>query len=599
MRMCLTCLSLLLLTLIASFDAAAAESGRRLALVIGNSKYEAAGALPNAARDARQFGAFLSAQGFDADIVIDADRGQLAEAVLRFSRKISADDVALFYYAGHGMQLRGENYLVATNARLASEFDVAAETLALADVVRAIERKAKIALVFLDACRNNPLANRLNEEIEGATRSLATRGLAPIETESAGTMVAFAAAPGQLAFDGSGANSPFTAALVSHLASPGLEIGTAFKRVIRDVRKATDGKQSPQILSSLALEFYFGPALPQTEQAPGATPTIDPKTIEVEADFRKALRINTPRTWRFFLEKHQTGEQAVLARQMLTQLQPGPMQDSGTTVETREAGLGLSKTQRQEIQVALTGRGFAAGTADGAFGQQTRRAISGYQKSVGISDTGYFDEATAKQLGMQVQAYKNGVYSSPLARWYDPKDFAGLETDPRVLKAVACSPVYEKVYGSFQGHLYLAMRASIITRNSASTMAKRCGGYLASVTSEAENSFLASLLNADQRLFLSGYDTGTNTSYKIGAWIGLFQDPFSKEPRGGWKWENGEPMSYAKWYKNRPNNGKASNNYALYFSEQRGKADLTTQYVDAWDDMGESDRGHAFVVEIE
>ncbi len=596
---CLLCLYLLALAFAAPLDAIAAETGKRIALVIGNGQYEAAGTLPNAVYDAREFGTFLSARGFDADVVTDADRSHLAAAVSRFVRKISKDDVALFYFAGHGMQLRGENYLVGTDARLASEFDVAAETLALADVIEAIEKKSKIALFFLDACRNNPLANRLNQEIEGATRSIATRGLAPVETESAGTMVAFAAAPGQVASDGSGKHSPFTKALISHLAGPGLEIGTAFKRVIRDVRKATDGKQSPQILSSLALEFYFNPSLPEDEQAPVATPTIDPETIEVEADFRKALRINTPRIWTFFLEKHQTGEQAVLARQMLTQLQPGLVQGSGTTAETREGELRLSKTQRQDIQVALTGRGFTAGKPDGAFGQQTRQAISGYQKSVGISDTGYFDEATGKQLGIQVQTYNNGLYSSPLARWYDPKDFAGLETDPRVLKAVACSPVYEKVYGSFQGHLYLVMRASIITRNSASAMAERCGGYLASVTSEAENSFIASLLNADQRLFLSGYDITSNTSYKIGAWIGLSQDPSSKEPRGGWKWGNGEPMSYAKWYKNRPNNGKAANNYALYFSERRGKSGLTTQYVDAWDDMGESDRGYAFVVEIE
>lgn len=300
-----------------------AADGRRLALVIGSSAYEAAGNLPNAVSDARQFGAFLSSQGFDTDIVTDADRREMADAVSRFARKIGADDVALFYFAGHGMQLRGENYLVGTDARLASEFDVAAETLALTDVIGAIEKKSKIALFFLDACRNNPLANRLNQEVEGATRSIATRGLAPVETESAGTMVAFAAAPGQVASDGSGKNSPFTVALIGHLAGPGLEIGTAFKRVIRDVRKATDGKQSPQILSSLALEFYFNTALPEVEaQLPAATPAIDPEKVEAEADFEKALRINTPRIWKFFLAKHRSGEQSNLARQILSVMEP-------------------------------------------------------------------------------------------------------------------------------------------------------------------------------------------------------------------------------------------------------------------------------------
>ncbi len=594
--MCLLCLYLLVLAFAAPLDATAAETGKRIALVIGNGQYEAAGTLPNAVSDARDFGTFLSARGFDADVVIDADRSHLAEAVSLFVRKINMDDVALFYFAGHGMQLRGENYLVATDARLASEFDVAAETLALADVIAAIEKKSKIALFFLDACRNNPLANRLNQEIEGATRSIATRGLAPVETESAGSMVAFAAAPGQVASDGSGENSPFTTALISHLAGPGLEIGTAFKRVIRDV---TDGKQSPQILSSLALEFYFNTSLPKEEQAPVITPAIEPKMIKAEADFRKALRINTPRIWGLFLKKHQMGEQAILARQLLSQLLPGPAQGSGTNAETREAGLGLSKSLRQEIQVALIGRGFAAGEPDGAFGQQTRQALANYQKSIGVANSGYFDEETAKSLGMAVQAYGNGLYSSPLARTYNPKDFEGLETDPRVLKAVTCYPYYEMSYGSFNGHLYVLMRGGLINRKSAAAISERCGGYIATITSEAENNFIASLLNKDPRLFLMGYDPRGPVSYKMGAWIGLIQDPSGKEPRGGWKWENGEPMTYSKWYRDMPNEDKPGDDYAIYYAHRQGKADTKTQYVDSWDDMGDSDGTYSFVLELE
>ncbi|MDW5314325.1 caspase family protein [Rhizobium sp. PL01] len=603
MRMYLLCLFWLAVMLAVAPDVAAEETGKRIALVIGNGQYEAAGTLPNAVNDARQFGAFLSARGFDADVVIDADRRHLAEAMSRFVGKINTNDVALFYFAGHGMQLRGENYLVGTDARLASEFDVAAETLALTDVIAAVEKKAKIALFFLDACRNNPLANRLNQEVEGATRSIATRGLAPVETESAGTMVAFAAAPGQVASDGSGKNSPFTTALIGHLASPGLEIGTAFKRVIRDVRKATDGKQSPQILSSLALEFYFDPSLPKEEQiqerAPSATSAIDLKTMEIEADFRKALRVNTPRFWGLFLKKHQTGEQAILARQMLNQLQPAPAKRSGTNAETREAGLGLSKPQRHDIQVALIGRGFAIGEPDGAFGQQTRRALADYQASIGIPKSGYFDEETAKSLGMTVQPYWNGLYSSPQARVYNPKDFEGIETDPRVLKAVACNPYFERTYGSFNGHLYVLMRAGIINRQSAAAISKRCGGYLATITSEAENSFVASLLNKDPRLFLMGYDALGGVSYKMGAWIGLIQDPAGKEPRGGWKWENGEPMTYSKWFRDMPNENKRGDDYGMYYAHKQGKADTETQYVDTWDDMGQSDGTYSFVMELE
>ncbi|OWV80423.1 hypothetical protein ATY78_06950 [Rhizobium sp. R635] len=600
MLMWLRWLSLFLLSMIGSFDAASAESGRRLALVIGNSIYETAGTLPNAARDARAFGAFLSNQGFDVDIVVDADRSRLAEAVTRFSRKITADDVALFYYAGHGMQLRGENYLVATNARLANEFDVAAEALALDDVVRAIETKAKITLIFLDACRNNPLANRLNEEIEGAARSLATRGLAPIETESAGTMVAFAAAPGQVAADGRGENSPFTAALVNHLASPGIEIGTAFKRVIRDVRTATEGKQSPQILSSLSLEFYFARALQQPEQAPVAAPAIDLQAIEMEADFQKALRINTPRIWTFFLAKHRSGEKADVARQMLSVMQPNSVASLlFPTPEQRETELTLDKTKRSEIQLALAARGFGTGNADGVFGAQTRKAITDYQKSAGIADTGYFNEPTAKALGVNVFRAADGLYSSPLARQYQPKDFIGLETDPRVLKVIECDSWQEKVYGSFQGHMYAVIRAQSTAWKSANATARHCGGHLATITSKEENDFIISLFSKDERFFDSEYEASSNGTYKFGPWIGLIQNENAREPREGWRWVTGEGMTFAKWLQGMPNEHKQGDDFGMYYANALGKRDPKELRVDSWDDMGPSNSSHSFVIEFE
>ncbi|RXT25467.1 hypothetical protein B5P46_15440 [Rhizobium leguminosarum] len=600
MRMCLTCLPLLLMTMIGSLDATAAENGRRLALVIGNSTYETASALPNATRDARAFGAFLSAQGFDADIVVDANRSQLAEAVARFSRKITADDVALFYYAGHGMQLRGENYLVATNARLASEFDVAAETLALEDVMRAIERKAKITLVFLDACRNNPLANRLNEEIEGASRSLATRGLAPVETESAGTMIAFAAAPGQVAADGRGENSPFTTALVNHLASPGIEIGTAFKRVIRDVRTATDGKQSPQILSSLSLEFYFAPALQQSEQSPIVTPTVDPKATEAEADFQKALRINTPRIWTFFLAKHRSGEKADVARQMLSVMQPNAVASLlFPTPEQRETELTLNKAKRSEVQLALAAKGFGTGNADGVFGAQTRSAISDYQKSAGLAGTGYLNEPTAKALGINVVRAADGLYSSPAARRYLRKDFEGLETDERVWKVIDCAPREEKVYGSLQGHMYAVMYSQSTTWKLADLAAKRCGGHLATITSKEENDFIVLLFSKDDRLVDSEYDASRNETNRHGPWIGLIQDESGREPKGSWRWVTGETMTFTKWLRDMPNEHKPGDDFGMYYANASGKRDPKELRVDSWDDMGPSNSSHSFVIEFE
>jgi len=589
-------------------NAEATGEAKRLALVIGNSTYVVAGVLPNAARDATEFGRFLSLQGFEVDVVTNASRREMASAVSRFSKKVGPQDVALLYFAGHGMQLHGENYLVGTDAHLESELDVSAEAIALTDMIGPVEKKAKIALFFLDACRNNPLANRLNEQVEGVTRSLATRGLAPVNTEAAGTMVAFAAAPGQVAADGSGENSPFTTALIANLAGPGLEIGTAFKRVIRDVRSNTAGKQSPQILSSLALEFYFNTSLPVEAKAVPSeaieTP-VHPATATdvaaVEVDFRKALRINTPRIWKFFLAKHRTGEQASMARQFLSQMQPATTTTKSLTPEQRENLLTQNDGKRREIQLALASKGFDPGTADGAFGQKTRNALSSYQKSIGIAPTGYVTDITAEKLGLKLpQAQgEDGLYSTSVARQYKPEDFEGLETDPRVLKAVACAPSLRRIYGSFQGHLYMLVKNSPTKRDFAAQIAKICGGYLASITSPAENRFIASLMNGDQNLFWIYYDKKYGITAKMGAWIGLVQTKGAQEPRGGWAWENGEPFTYTNWDSGTPNEVKPGDNYGMFFAGFRGQRDVKTLYVERWDDMGPNDGTGSFVVEIE
>ena len=496
----------LAIVLWAGVSSAHSADGRRLALVIGSSAYEAAGSLPNAVADAKQFGAFLSSQGFDTDIVTDADRKELADAVSRFARKISADDVALFYFAGHGMQLRGENYLVGTDALLASEFDVAAETLALTDVIGAIEKKSKIALVFLDACRNNPLANRLNQEVEGATRSIATRGLAPVETESAGTMVAFAAAPGQVASDGSGKNSPFTTALIGHLAGPGLEIGTAFKRVIRDVRKATDGKQSPQILSSLALEFYFNSLFAGSGASAGRHTGDRSQDDRDRSGFSQGDCGSIRRaSGGSFSQRHRTrgkgGGRPANADADATRR--GCRRMVSTPRATRE------RTRAQQVAEAAryaTGasreRASARGTRTACSVRQTRRASPSTKSPPASPIPAISMKGRPKRLGCNLLKVEDGLYSSPAGRGSTmPKDFEGLETDARVWKAVDCDPWQEKVYGSFEGHMYVVMHAQdTISRKSATPAAKRCGGHLATIGSEPENDFVVSLFSKDRAL---------------------------------------------------------------------------------------------------
>ncbi len=456
----------LLVLLFAASPVFADNGGKRLALVVGMSNYASAGTLPNATRDAEAFSGFLQSQGFDADLVLNADRKGFAEALSRFSRKIGPQDTALFYFAGHGMQLHGENFLIGTDARLESEFDVPAETVALSEIINALEKRARISLVFLDACRNNPLANKLNVDVDGATRGGATRGLAPIETQGAGTLVAFAAAPGQVAADGIDGHSPFTRALIANLSGSGLEVGTAFKRVVRDVRKDTGGKQSPQILSSLSLEFYFGPeeAAAQTQTALPAlpAPATDPEALEAEKDFKKALRVGTPRIWHFFVDKHRTGEYAELGRQTLAQIEPAVARNQSHLPQSVEARLLPDKNQRRNVQLALAAKGFAAGVADGVFGGQTREAIKLFQSSNRQPASGFITERTAATLGIAVNDSTEGIYSSPKARRYDVANLEGLEPDKRVIEALTCLRHFETVYGVFGGHLYVAVRTGTI-----------------------------------------------------------------------------------------------------------------------------------------
>lgn len=607
-----------LMVLFTMGNAFAEENGKRLALVVGMSNYVLAGTLPNASRDAEAFNTFLKGQGFETNLVLNADRRGLAGALSEFSRKIGPDDTALFYYAGHGMQLHGENFLVGTDAKLESEFDVPAETVALSEIIGAMEKRARISMVFLDACRNNPLAERLTREVEGATRGAATRGLAPIETQGGGTLVAFAAAPGQVAADGTDGHSPFTRALIANLSGAGLEVGTAFKRVVRDVRKETQGKQQPQILSSLSLEFYFGPetatpptpvvqtpavqtTVPQTVTVQPAltVPAIDPEALEAEKDFKKALKIGTARIWHFFVEKHRTGEYADLGRQALAQIEPAAIRNEAHLPQAVEAQLLPGKDQRRNIQLALASRGFAAGTADGVFGGQTRDAIKRFQSTNQQPASGFITENTAAALGIKVNARAEGIYSATKARRYDVANLEGLETDQTVLRALTCLRHFETVYGVFGGHLYVAVHTGTILAVYARGIAGGCGAHLASISSPEENAFVASLFNSDPSFFETGYDPRGNVSYKMGPWIGLTQDPQGKEPKGGWHWDNGAPMIYTKWFQDMPNEDKKGDDIGMYYAHRNGRSDTKSLYVDTWDDMGPSDGTGGLILEFE
>jgi uncharacterized caspase-like protein/uncharacterized protein YraI len=261
-----------LFTIIAMVFAAmlgVARAENRVALVIGNGAYTNAPSLSNPAYDAADMARTLRQIGFDVVEDIDLDKRSMEAKILEFGGKLEKTDVALFFYAGHSLQVAGRNYLIPIDARLENPANLSFETFDLHQVQDQMEASRHVNLLFLDACRNNPFARTI-AGASWAHRSAAVgRGLASTET-TAGTMIAYATQPDNVALDGVGQrNSPFTTALLKHVKTPGLEIRSVMTRVRADVMAATGDKQVPWDHSSLVREVILVPAN-ATPQAPAA-----------------------------------------------------------------------------------------------------------------------------------------------------------------------------------------------------------------------------------------------------------------------------------------------------------------------------------------
>jgi hypothetical protein len=228
---------------------------RRVAMVVGAGAYQTVPQLANPPRDARAIAAVLKSLGFDTTLVIDPDRAALEQAIRTLGDKSRTAEAAVFFYAGHALEAGGHNYIVPVSAKVNTLRDLPFETVDIDLVGQQVEGRARTVILFLDSCRDNPFAINLT----GAERGLSPRGLAAPAADGSGTLVAFATAPGRTAQDGDGDDSPFTTALLKHLATPGLEIRQMLGLVRRDVREATGGKQIPWESSALEGSFYFRP----------------------------------------------------------------------------------------------------------------------------------------------------------------------------------------------------------------------------------------------------------------------------------------------------------------------------------------------------
>lgn len=288
-----------LLWLLSSASQAAAE--RRVALVIGNGAYTDTRALPNPPNDARDVAAKLSELGFDVVAGYDLDSDQISDARRRFFDKVRGADVALLYYAGHGVQVDGINYILPVDAKILEKTDLNRWAVDVNDLIDDM-KAAQLSIIILDACRDNPLTRSLS-------RSASTSaGLAPVEVGT-GSYIAFSTAPGHTAADGTGRNSPFTAALLRHIDEPDVEIRLMMADVRGDVWTSTDQTQRPWENNSLIGKFFFKRS--------------DAADLEERAAFLAALRDGKAQTLEAFLAKYPDGKFAGAAQQALVVVQGG------------------------------------------------------------------------------------------------------------------------------------------------------------------------------------------------------------------------------------------------------------------------------------
>lgn len=417
MRYLLAALSAASLLVGASTDAFA---DKRVAFVVGNGAYKNVPALPNPAVDAKSMARLLRNVGFEVVEGANLSRDKMTEKLLDFGKKAEGADVALFYYAGHGIAVNGTNYLLPVDADLKSEMDVKLGAAINIDLtLEQTMADAKVKLVFLDACRDNPFAAKIRSA--KATRSANVgSGLAEMKSGE-GTLLAFATGPGQTALDGeAGTNSPFTRALLANIARPGVEIQQAMTKVRAQVNEETAKGQLPWGHTNLIGSVYLNPekSAGSLADAPNTPVATSAAASEVELEFWRSIKdSNKVEELNAYLTNYPSGTFKSLALARIAALQDGPSNAtrnlSGGNVDqavfseeasqVTEDQLGLDRNQRRDVQRRLTGLGFDV-KATGKFDEATRAVITRWQAARGYPKSGYLNAMQHKALQSEVLA---------------------------------------------------------------------------------------------------------------------------------------------------------------------------------------------------
>lgn len=401
-----------------------AKADRRVAFVVGNGAYKNVAQLPNPPIDAKAMASTLRNVGFEVIEGSNLTRDQMTEKLLDFGRKAQGSDVAVFYYAGHGIAVSGSNYLLPVDADIKSEMDVKLGAAINIDLtLDQTMGDAKVKLVFLDACRDNPFAAKIKSN--SATRSVNVgSGLAEMKSGE-GTLIAFATGPGQTALDGQeGNNSPFTRALIDNITKPGVEIQQAMTSVRAQVNEETRKGQLPWGHTNLIGAVYLNPS--QSTQVANASPTAAgsiPATAAtsgsdgVELEYWRSVKeSNKPEELNAYLSAYPNGQFKALALARLAAIKSGPSTatrnlnsgiDPATftddSTQLTEDQIGLDKGQRRDVQRRLTGLGFDT-KVTGVFNDDTRSVLKRWQAARGYPSTGYLNKLQHKALLSEIVA---------------------------------------------------------------------------------------------------------------------------------------------------------------------------------------------------
>ncbi|HNG96146.1 MAG TPA: caspase family protein, partial [Acidobacteriota bacterium] len=287
---------------------------RRVALVIGNGNYPF-GSLRNPVNDATDMAKTLTNLGFEVISRTDVTQREMLALISAFGRQLHSGDVGLFYFAGHGVQVSGDNFLIPVDAEIKTDADVDVYCVELNKVLKQMQTAGnRFNIVILDACRNNPFLTRSWRNTQP--------GLAEVKATS-GMYIAFATSPGATASDGTGRNGLYTQALLQALNQPGIPIEQTFKTVFREVKQKSNGQQLPYLLPLFDGDFYFLPEQPTPEPEPEKPAVAIPSAAAIEEEAWKVVQnSNRPEDFEAFLAEYPTGDRAKMARIMLSKLTP-------------------------------------------------------------------------------------------------------------------------------------------------------------------------------------------------------------------------------------------------------------------------------------